>query len=132
MLRARGSAKLGHFAMNYVAFISHKYSPRSRRQAERLEGALNQDSNPWWKPPIAIFRDERVLHPGDNLPAGIRKALEESDYLVSLASREAAQSSWVNDELRIWCEDLNRSQRLLIVHIGGGCNFPLCSRSTIT
>jgi WD40 repeat protein len=107
----------GNFAMSYVAFISYKHSLSSRPQAECLETVLKQYSKPWWKPPIAIFRDERVLRPGDDLPAGIRKALEESDYLVYLASKEAAASDWVRDELRIWCEDLKRSQRLLIAHI---------------
>lgn len=55
--------------MAYVAFISYKHSPTSRLQAEALEQALKRYAKPLWRPPIAIFRDERVLRPGDDLPA---------------------------------------------------------------
>jgi hypothetical protein len=70
-----------------------------------------------WKPPIAIFRDERVLRTGDDLPSGIRAGLEASDFLIYIASKEAAESDWVKKELRIWCDELKRSNQLLPVHI---------------
>lgn len=105
--------------MSYVAFISYKHSDVSRPHAEQLEAALKRYAKPLWKPPISIFRDERVFRPGDDLPGGIRKALKESKFLLYLASEEAAQSPWIQDELRIWCEELQRASHLIIVHIGG-------------
>ncbi len=103
--------------MKYVAFISYKHSATSRPHAEQIESALKRYAKPLLKPPIAIFRDERVLRPGDDLPTQIRSALEESQFLIYLASREAAESKWVCDELGIWCTDLGRAERLVIVHI---------------
>lgn len=66
---------------------------------------------------MAIFRDERVLRTGDDLPSGIRAGLEASDFLIYIASKEAAESDWVKQELRIWCDELKRSNQLLPVHI---------------
>ena len=87
--------------MRYVAFISYMHSASSRPHAESLERALKRYAKPLWKAPIAIFRDERVLRPGDDLPAEIRKALVSSDYLLYLASKEAAARPWILDELQI-------------------------------
>src|SRR4029450_2077397 len=84
----------------YRAFISYKHG-RSRVFAERLESALMAYAKPLLGRPIAIFRDERHLRPGIDLPALIRSALTDSDFLIVLASPEAAASPWVNDELAI-------------------------------
>ena len=48
----------------------------------------------------------------------IRAALRQSEYLILLASKEAAESPWVKQELDIWCHELGRASQLLIVHIG--------------
>jgi len=101
----------------YKAFISYRHTPHSRLCAERVEGALKRYGKPIWKVPVSIFRDERVLKAGDDLPKEIRAALEDSEFLIYLASKDAAQSEWVIDELRIWCDELKRSDRLIIVHI---------------
>jgi WD40 repeat protein len=101
--------------MKYVAFISYRHNELSRPHAESLEAALKQYAKPLWKPPIAIFRDERVLRAGDDLPAEIRKALSNSGHLLYLASAAAAESEWVEEELRIWCDDLGRARQLQIV-----------------
>ncbi len=103
--------------MKYVAFISYRHTDAGRRHAERLESALKQYAKPFWKPPIAIFRDDRVVRPGEDLPRVIRDGLHESQFLLYLASRDAADSPWIRDELRIWCEELRRADRLIIVHV---------------
>lgn len=104
--------------MEYTAFISYKHE-RSSEFARRLELDLKRYAKPWYRRPIRIFRDETHLVPGENLPALIRSALTESEYLILLASPEAAASPWVADELRYWCEDLARRERLIIVLTGG-------------
>jgi hypothetical protein len=63
------------------------------------------------------------LLPAENLPAEIRRALVNSKFLILLASREAADSVWVGDELRIWCAELNRSNNLIIVLIADNIVF---------
>jgi WD40 repeat protein len=98
----------------YKAFISYKHHA-SLPFGERVAKALRLYAKPLLSPPLRIFRDEEYLVPEDSLPRAIRGALERSEYLVLLASREAAESVWVQDELRIWCAELGRTQRLIIV-----------------
>jgi WD40 repeat protein len=100
--------------VKYEAFISYKHNEVSRRQAESLEKALKSYAKPLLKPPIKIFRDEKELSPGDDLNASIKIALENSKYLIYLASKEAAESVWVQNELRYWCENLGRVDNLII------------------
>jgi hypothetical protein len=101
----------------YKAFISYRHTRYNRMRAERVEGALKRYAQPIWKAPLSIFRDERVLQPGDDLPKGIRGALEHSEFLVYFASKDATRSEWATDELCIRCDELKRSDRLIIVHI---------------
>jgi TIR domain len=97
----------GEEPIKYTAFIAYRHSPASRPQAERLESALKRFAKPLWRQPIAIFRNERILRPGDDLPGSLRTGLQESEFLIFLASKDAAASEWIKDELRIWCEELN-------------------------
>lgn len=60
--------------------------------------------------PIRIFRDERYLVPGLNLPKLIVDALNASEFLILLASPQAALSSWVQDEVERWCGELKRAK----------------------
>jgi hypothetical protein len=83
-----------------------------------VEKALKKYAKPWWKPTnIKIFRDEKEMQPGDNLGASINYALENSEYLLYFASKEAAQSGWVQKELFKWCGELQRADKLVIIWI---------------
>jgi hypothetical protein len=104
--------------MKFKAFISYKHV-KSTGFAERLELALKAYAKPLYRPPMAIFRDEKHLRAGGDLPGLIRSALEASEFLVFLASPEAAASAWVRDELAYWCTDADRRRRLIIVLTGG-------------
>ena len=84
----------------YKAFISYKHL-RSGRFAERLELAVKSYAKPIWRAPMRIFRDEKHLRPGTDLPALIVEALRDSEDLVYLASPDAAASEWVRSELNI-------------------------------
>jgi WD40 repeat protein len=103
--------------MKYQAFISYKHIETSRKQAVALEKALKKYAKPLLKPPIRIFRDEKEIRPGDDLGSTIKNALHRSDYLIYLASKKAAESEWVQDEIKIWCEDLKRTGKLIVVLI---------------
>lgn len=63
---------------------------------------------------MKIFRDEKHMKPDISLPKLIREGLEQSEYLIFLAEKAAAESSWCGQELEIWCGELQRTDRLLI------------------
>jgi WD40 repeat protein len=105
-------------SFKYRAFISYKHASSSGF-AERLELAIKAYAKPIWQPPMAIFRDEKYLKPGGDLPGMIREALNESEFLIYLASPAAAMSPWVADELHDWCADPTRRDRLIIVLTAG-------------
>ncbi|NIM18359.1 MAG: TIR domain-containing protein [Candidatus Aminicenantes bacterium] len=111
--------------MKYQAFISYKHSETSRKQAAALEKALKKYAKPLLKPPIRIFRDEKEIRPGDDLGSTIKNALHRSEYLIYLASKKAAESEWVQDEIKIWCENLKRTDKLIIVLIEDDIAFDL-------
>ena len=102
----------------FQAFISYKHAASSRF-AENLELALKAYAKPWLERPPAIFRDEKYLKPGADLPGMIERALDHSEFLVYLASSEAAASPWVERELERWCADPERVERLIVVVTDG-------------
>ncbi len=75
--------------MQYKAFISYKHHI-STTFAERLEQSLKGYAKPLFTPPYKILRDEKHLRPGMDLTQMIRDALLASEYLILLASKEAA------------------------------------------
>ena len=102
----------------YKAFISYKHLT-SRNFAAGVEKALKAYAKPLLRPPIRIFRDEKHLAPGIDLPGLILRALRGSEFLILLASPEAAQSPWVHDEVDCWCRTLGRSDQMIVVLIAG-------------
>nr|VFK60560.1 MAG: TIR domain-containing protein [Candidatus Kentron sp. TUN] len=103
----------------FAAFISYKHVS-STSFAARLERALKS----YAKPPLVarprrIFRDENYLAPGVDLPRLIKEALDNSEFLLLLASPESAQSKWVQDELDLWCRVLKRQEQLIVILLGG-------------
>lgn len=89
----------------YHAYIS--YSHVDARFATWLQHALET-----WKVPRAIadelgfnrikpvFRDRSDLRAASNLGDALREALEQSDALIVICSRSAAQSKWVGEEIK--------------------------------
>jgi WD40 repeat protein len=98
----------------YKAFISYKHATNSTF-ARALESALKTYGRPRLSPPPRLFRDEKFIRPGDDLPSAIRSALSQSEFFVLIASKSAAASPWVQDELRQWTADPERLDRLIIV-----------------
>ncbi len=102
----------------FKAFISYKHVS-STRFAENLELAIKAYAKPIYRLPVAVFRDEKYLKPGLDLPTMIRSALDQSEYLIYLASPEAASSDWVRRELEQWCSDAMRCERLIVILTAG-------------
>lgn len=101
----------------YAAFISYK-SQVGPAFVESFELAIRQYAKPLFSRPIAIFRDARFLPAGVGLESAIRAGLEQSEYLILIASPKAASSSWVVAETEYWCS-LGRVDRLIIVLLDG-------------
>lgn len=104
--------------MSYKAFISYRHSS-GRHQAESLESALKQYAKPTFRRPLKIFRDEKHLAPGGDLKKSIENGLKNSEYLIFLAEKSSADSTWCQKELEEWCNpaSLNRAHHLIIVLI---------------
>lgn len=98
----------------YDAFVSYKHATE-RSFAVDLELHLKRYSRGFLSRPRKIFRDEQHLRLGHDLPLMIEDALLQSKFLVLLASPEAANSPWVEDEIKIWCGELQRTDRLIII-----------------
>nr|VFK42676.1 MAG: TIR domain-containing protein [Candidatus Kentron sp. SD]VFK48326.1 MAG: TIR domain-containing protein [Candidatus Kentron sp. SD]VFK78324.1 MAG: TIR domain-containing protein [Candidatus Kentron sp. SD] len=124
--RRLGSRQLGSDADNrsgggnrFAAFISYKHVS-STGFAAQLERALKGYAKPLLARPRKIFRDEKYLAPGIDLPRLIEEALRSSEFLLLLASPpESAQSKWVQSELDLWCRVLKRQERLIVILLDG-------------
>nr|VFJ87247.1 MAG: TIR domain-containing protein [Candidatus Kentron sp. H]VFJ88899.1 MAG: TIR domain-containing protein [Candidatus Kentron sp. H]VFJ95135.1 MAG: TIR domain-containing protein [Candidatus Kentron sp. H] len=102
----------------FATFISYKHVS-STGFAMRLERALKGYAKPLLARPRRIFRDEKHIAPGIDLPRLIEEALEDSEFLLLLASPESARSPWVQDELDLWCRVLKRQERLVVILLDG-------------
>lgn len=120
--------------MRYSAFIS--YSHRDRRIADwvhrrietyRVPAALRGRNGALGLigarlPPV--FKDREELASSANLKESVRAALEEAGSLVVICSPAAAQSRWVNEEIRTF-RALGRGSRIQCLIAGG---HPYASR----
>lgn len=119
---------------HYIAFISYRHADNSaegRRWAEWLQTSLERYEMPrdliglenhhGGKVPAAlypIFRDEVELAAGAHLTDSIRKALENSDFLIVICSPRACESAYVDEEIRIF-KELGKEDRILALIIEG-------------
>ena len=67
------------------------------------------------------FRDQEELQASPNLSDEIQSALEKSLFLVVVCSPRAAQSRWVNEEIRFF-KALGRDQQILCLIVDGEPN----------
>jgi tetratricopeptide (TPR) repeat protein len=129
--------------MHYVAFIS--YSHRDRRWAEWLHRSIeNYRLPPGVKSasegevtPVRlkpIFLDRAELPSSASLADSVTKALADSAALVVICSPAAAQSRWVNEEVRTF-KALGRGSRIYCLVVDGepavGDCFPPALRFAI-
>ena len=91
----------------FNAFISYSHGSSSDFVVA-LHNWLQRIAKPWWhKRSLRIFRDETDLSAN---PSGINQLctrLDQSDWLILIATPEAAQSKWVKREVRHWLGEPN-------------------------
>lgn len=104
--------------MTFDAFISYSHAADGRL-APALQRAMQQLAKPWYRVrALRVFRDESALSANPHLWASIEAALDESEWFVLLASPEAAESAWVDRELRHWLTTKSANRILLAVTDG--------------
>jgi len=102
----------------YKAFISYSHAADSALAPE-LQSALERFGKPWYRiRAIRVFRDTTDLSVTPELWPVIEKALGESEYLLFLASPQAARSKWVKKELTYWRQFKDCSRLLILLTDG--------------
>jgi WD40 repeat protein len=120
------SARAGTSRAPFVAFISYRHVEPDRRWAKwlhrKMEGyrvprrLMRERQLP--RRVGRIFRDEEELAASSDLSAGIRRALDDSDYLIIVCSPRTPSSQWVNAEVEYF-KKLGRAHHLLAFLIEG-------------
>jgi tetratricopeptide (TPR) repeat protein len=88
----------------YDAFISYSHA-KDKPIATALQSVIQKLGKPWYRRrALRVFRDDTSLSATPGLWPTIQQSLEQSRFLILLASPEAAASPWVNKELAYWLE----------------------------
>jgi WD40 repeat protein len=104
--------------MLYKAFISYSHAADGKL-APTLQKALQRFAKPWYRiRAFRVFRDTTNLSAAPELWPEIEKALGESEYLLFLASPEAAGSKWVRKEQAYWRQKKDTSKLLIVLTSG--------------
>lgn len=112
-LRNRRQQRAG----DYDAFLS--YSRRDRDLAEHLQRSLERFAKPWNRArSLRVYRDVSSLSPQAGLWESIVRGLERAQWFILLASPAAAQSEWVDREVRWWLEHRSLDSLLVVVADG--------------
>jgi WD40 repeat protein len=108
----------------YDAFISY------RRQADaplarHLQPALERFATPWYRPRrLRIFRDDSSLSANSDLRASVENALVRSRWFVLLACPEAAESTWIDWEVKRWLELHDGSTEQILIGVTAAAAEP--------
>lgn len=103
-------------------FISYAQDGDTR-VAEAVRTALTRFAKPWWRRrALNVFLDQSVLSANPGMWSSISTALNESDWLVLLASPESARSEWVNREIAHWLS-VRGTERLIVAVTAGQCRW---------
>ena len=104
--------------MKYNAFISYSHA-MDGKIAPAIQHILHKLAKPIFKlRALNVFRDQTDLSVSPHLWLDIEAALAESEYLVFMASPQAANSKWVRRELNYWLTHKDRDSLLVVVTDG--------------
>jgi tetratricopeptide (TPR) repeat protein len=131
----------------FRAFISYSHADKSAAdwlhralEAYRLPSRLVGQQTAVGEVPAKltpIFRDRDELPAAGDLSIELRTALEQSSFLIVIASPSAAQSRWVNEEVRLY-KQVHGEGRVLVLIVDGSPGsddeiecFPLAVRRRV-
>ena len=102
----------------YNAFLSYSHSADGKL-APAIQSSLEKFGKPWYKlRNLNVFRDESSLHASPHLWENIKTALDQSEYLIYLASPISASKKWVIKELEYWFKNKSKSKFLIVLTDG--------------
>jgi hypothetical protein len=67
---------------------------------------------------LRVYRDETNLAASNSITEALKKALNQSDHLILLATPAAAQSKWVNQEVTHWIASKGATNLLIVLADG--------------
>ena len=109
----------------YSAFISYRHLPKDIAAAKVVQQALET-----YRIPVDIqrkigrkklnrcFRDQDEMPLADDLGSSIRKALDESEWLIVICTTDLPQSSWCLREVDYFIET-GKKDRIIPVLVDG-------------
>ena len=104
--------------LTYDAFISYSHAADGKL-APALQNALQRFAKPWYRRrALHLFRDQTSLSATPGLWPAIETALQGSRFFLLLASPEAADSRWVQQEVAWWLE--HKSPQTLLIALTDG------------
>lgn len=114
--------------LQYKAFISYSHQDRdwsawlqraleSYRVPKRLVGSQGEFGAVTARL-APVFRDREDLSSASDLTSKVKESLESSESLIVICSPAAAQSPWVNEEIRYF-RSLGREDRILALIVDG-------------
>ena len=102
----------------YDAFVSYSHA-KDKPIAAALQSVVQTLGKPWYKRrALRVFRDDTSLSATPHLWPTIETALNESRFLILLASAESARSPWVAKEVAHWLEHKATDTLLIAVTDG--------------
>jgi WD40 repeat protein len=101
----------------YNAFIS--YSRKADAHvAPPFQTALQRFAKPWYRMrAVRVFRDDTDLR-NEPLRPAVKTALEDSEFLILLASPPAARSKWVAEEVEYWRQHKEPGHLMIVLTEG--------------
>jgi WD40 repeat protein len=104
--------------MAYNAFISYSHTGDTELAAA-LQRALHRFAKPAFRlRAVRVFCDSASLAANPALWPTIETALDGSEFLILLASPQAAGSEWVEKEVEYWCHHKAAPQTLIALTAG--------------
>jgi WD40 repeat protein len=103
--------------MSYHAFISYNHGA-DMALATALQEALQRFAVRDGDPPVRVFRDASNLSATPELWPSVAQALDQSEYIIVIASPGAAASEWVSREIEYWRSGRGASR--VLVTLGQG------------
>lgn len=107
---------------HYDAFISYRHLPKDKKAAIRLQQLLEKHKRSDGRA-LRVFRDQSEFSASSDLGADIRRALEESRYLIIICSPAYKDSKWCIEEITYFRQLQGGSkQHILIMLVEGELN----------